>query len=279
MITPLSINLIRTDGGTQPRSTLDHVVIQEYANAMIEGGVFPPVVAFYDEKVYWLADGFHRVAGAREAGLPTIEAEVRQGTQHDAQWFSYSVNQRHGLRRTNADKQRAAKAALQHPKAVNLSDGQIAEHCGVSRAMVQNYRPSCKDGKIKNAVRTVTRGGITYQQDTSNIGKKRKVARESLGPAAVTESAITRQNKAAAMKNAKRRAEVLHGCRFTVGQTEVVLGIVQQVVRETTATDASQRNSPQELAENMLCEVESPALDLLSEATECLVAVVDFLRE
>jgi hypothetical protein len=59
-MTELAINLIRTDGGTQPRAELDYGVIQDYAQQMWEGAVFPDVIVFYDGVDYWLGDGFHR---------------------------------------------------------------------------------------------------------------------------------------------------------------------------------------------------------------------------
>ncbi len=50
------------------------------------------------------------------------------------------ANKTHGLRRTNQDKQRAIEAALAHPLAESKTDGEIADHCGVSRQTVINYK-------------------------------------------------------------------------------------------------------------------------------------------
>lgn len=60
---------IRLDGGTQPRAELREDVIEDYAEAMRAGAVFPPVVVYFDGEAYWLADGFHRVKAARGAGV------------------------------------------------------------------------------------------------------------------------------------------------------------------------------------------------------------------
>ncbi len=137
----LDMDLIRTDGGTQPRAELREEVISDYAELMTAGVTFPPITVFFDGQHYWLADGFHRLQAARKA-IPghLILADLHQGTQADAQWFSYSVNKTHGLRRTNEDKERAVRAALQHPKANNLSNWQVAEHCGVNESTVRRYR-------------------------------------------------------------------------------------------------------------------------------------------
>ncbi len=179
--TPLPIASIRLDGGTQPRAALDFAAVEDYAEAMGAGAKFPPVIVFHDGENYWLADGFHRVKAAYAAGSDTIECDVRQGTLEDAQWFSFSANKSNGLRRTNDDRQRAVKTALAHPRAVGLSDNQIARHCGVTQPMVAAWRKrlglSSKD--LKMATRTVTRGGQTYQQNTTNIGKRKSSAKQA----------------------------------------------------------------------------------------------------
>jgi transposase-like protein len=137
----LNIDSIRIDGGTQPRAELHTDVVNEYAELMRGGAAFPPVSVFYDGQDYWLADGFHRFHAWRHArpGQP-IEAGVFQGTLEDARWHSYGVNQTHGLRRTNADKEQAVRRALQHPKALMLSNRRIAEHCGVNEVTIRRYR-------------------------------------------------------------------------------------------------------------------------------------------
>jgi hypothetical protein len=172
--TSIRLDQIRTDGGTQPRAAIDFDAVDDYTDAMVGGARFPPIVVFYDGTDYWLADGFHRVKAADQAGLDTIACDVRQGTQQDAQWYSYGANKAHGQRRTNDDKQRAVDAALRHPKAAKLSTRRIAEHCGVSHMMVQRWRDqiSASVTKLQMPGRTVTRGGRTYHQDTSNIGRR-----------------------------------------------------------------------------------------------------------
>ena len=74
------LQYLTLDGGTQPRAEIDAALVEEYAAAWREGAEFPPVVAVYDGTHYWLADGFHRVHGAKAAGLEQIPAEIRQGS-------------------------------------------------------------------------------------------------------------------------------------------------------------------------------------------------------
>jgi hypothetical protein len=137
----LELAKIRRDGGTQPRAKLSEETICEYADDMRNGDVFKPVTVFFDGQDYWLANGFHRVEAKRRLDPDgSMEAEVHQGTLADAQWHSFSVNKTHGLRRTNVDKARAIRAALQHPQGLGKSDAAIAEHVGVRRETVLKYR-------------------------------------------------------------------------------------------------------------------------------------------
>lgn len=137
----LELDRIRLDGATQPRAKLQTEVIEEYAEQMRDGVVFPSITVFFDGSEYWLADGFHRVHAARRIRpSEPIEAKIIQGTKAEAQWYSFGVNKTHGLRRTREDRVRAIRAALQHTEATGRSDSDIARHVGVSHPTVAKYR-------------------------------------------------------------------------------------------------------------------------------------------
>lgn len=205
-VVSLRIDDIKMDGGTQPRACLDFKAVDDYMDDMEAGVKFPPVTVFYDGESYWLADGFHRVKAAYAANFDSIDCDVRQGTLEDAQWFSFSANQTNGLRRTNDDKQRAVKAALQHPRAQSLSDSEIARHCGVSVPTVAAWREkmglSLKTLKI--GTRTVTRNGKTYQQRTGKIGRRK---RNSVAPDTGAETAPPETTNEPTMPNNEALAE------------------------------------------------------------------------
>lgn len=165
----IPLDSIRIDGGTQPRAEIDTATVSEYAEAMQAGVSFPPVDVFHDGKHYWLAEGFHRWHGARKAGRAEILCVVHQGTVEDARWFALGANKTHGLRRTNADKRRAVEMAL--AARPEMSDRAIADHCGVSFALVADARKSLQDSCSQPAARTGRDGRTT---NTSNIGKGKK---------------------------------------------------------------------------------------------------------
>lgn len=168
----VSPNELRRDGGTQPRAVLSQAVIDEYAEAMERGDIFPPVIAFSDGIDLWLASGFHRQAAAIKADK-LLDVEVRKGTVRDAILFSVGENATHGLRRSNADKHRAVETILADAEWSKWSDNRIANHCGVSQRFVGEARLSMNGSKI-GETRIVERGGKTYEMATANIGRKRK---------------------------------------------------------------------------------------------------------
>ena len=134
----LQLSEIVTTAGTQIRSCLDTNTVDDYATAMVEGAVFPPIVVFHDGSRYILADGFHRVMAATRNGFKDIECEVHKGAKSDALKYALGANSKHGLKRTNADKRRSVVLALNEwPK---LSDSKLAELCAVSQPFVGDVR-------------------------------------------------------------------------------------------------------------------------------------------
>lgn len=134
----IALPKIITDAGTQCRAELNHETVSEYAEAMKSGVKFPPPVVFTDGKGYWLADGFHRLEAAEQNGEKFIECDLRQGKRLDAVKFSLGANAAHGLRRTNADKQKSADIAVR--EFPDSSDGALAEMCAVSRQLIVDAR-------------------------------------------------------------------------------------------------------------------------------------------
>lgn len=168
----LKVAEIRRDGGTQTRAALDFATVTDYAEAMTDGAAFPPITVYYDGTAYWLADGFHRVAAARQIGTVELDAEVIQGGRRDAILHSVGANTTHGLRRTNADKRRAVSCLLRDQEWAQWSDREIARRCGVDHKMVSRLRDELSLGKSASEPRTyTTKHGTTAQMRTENIGR------------------------------------------------------------------------------------------------------------
>lgn len=173
--TALAVADIRTDGGTQPRAGIDNSVVDDYADAMIDGAEFPSIIVYHDGAAYWLADGFHRLAAWKIAnpGRP-IPADVRQGDRREAVLHSVGANADHGLRRTNEDKRRAVMRLLGDGEWGQWSDREIARRCHVSHNFVSTLRRSLSSDDSDSTERTyTTRHGTTATMQTASIGKAR----------------------------------------------------------------------------------------------------------
>jgi len=166
----IKIDQIRIDGGTQPRCAINEATVAEYAESLDS---LPPVSLFFDGKDYWLADGFHRYHAHRKAGAKEIAATIHNGTARDAILFSVGANATHGLRRTNADKRQAVETLLHDAEWVKWPEAKIAESCKVSRTLVRDILEELHLVEKQDATRTVERGGKTYQQNVTNIGKSK----------------------------------------------------------------------------------------------------------
>lgn len=140
----LNISDIKTHADTQSRVELNQDTVAEYAESYQSRASFPPVVVFDDGESHWLADGYHRYEAARLVKLTQIKAEVYKGSLQDAVWHSLGANTTHGLRRTNADKEKVVKTALRLDDYKNQSSRAIADHCGVSHTFVEKIRPQGK---------------------------------------------------------------------------------------------------------------------------------------
>jgi len=151
----LPIASIRMDGGTQARAGLDEATVTEYAEAWLhlshrQNGFLemPPIVVFHDGSSYWLADGFHRVVAYRQfldsgsagASPRAIRAAIEQGTQRDAILYACGANDKHGLRRSSADKRRAAATLLRDTEWGQWSDSEIGRRVNVDHKTIASVR-------------------------------------------------------------------------------------------------------------------------------------------
>lgn len=128
--------------GLQTRVGISAEAVDDYAEALKAKAKLPPAVVFCDGSKYYLADGFHRVEAALRAGHPTIKAEIHKGGFVDALKYALGANAAHGLRRTNADKQRALEIAWENRETLFGGDptgGALATICAVSRRSGENF--------------------------------------------------------------------------------------------------------------------------------------------
>jgi len=168
----IRLEKIKVDGDLQVRDKINEDAVREYADVIRGGGKMPPVTVFFDGKSYHLADGWHRFFAHKQAAFAEIEAEVHDGTRRDAILFAVSANDKHGLRRTNADKRRSVLVLLEDFEWSEWNNIKIAEVCGVSATFVDKIRKEMNTPQP--TARKVTRGGVEYTMDTSKMGRTKK---------------------------------------------------------------------------------------------------------
>jgi len=167
----LKISDIRIDGGTQIRKQLNQDKVNEYAEQMEEGVVFPPITVFFDGSSNWLGSGHHRLFAEKQRGSETIKVVLINGTVDEATWFALGDN-KHGLNMSAEDYRRSVNITLDHPKWSTYSNAQIAAHVGVSASTVARIK---KERNIQPATKVTytDKHGNEATMDTSKIGKKK----------------------------------------------------------------------------------------------------------
>jgi uncharacterized ParB-like nuclease family protein len=137
----LPIPKIDTDQSVQVRDVIHMQTVEDYADHITAGGPpLPPIVVYGPDSrgMYFLSEGWHRLAAHKKAGRTTIAATVREGGWKDALQAALGSNAAHGLPRTNKDKRRVVELALKHWP--GWSDTLIAERCAVSDRFVRDVR-------------------------------------------------------------------------------------------------------------------------------------------
>lgn len=146
----LKLEQIIIDKGTQTRDEIDQKTVTEYAEALMNKEVFPPVIVFHDGINYYLADGFHRYFANKQVKSTHIEADVTNGTLRNALEYALGTNDKHGLKRSIKDKRKAVLIALDDIEYGSLTNREIAKICRVSHTFVNSVKESLEKPKEKN---------------------------------------------------------------------------------------------------------------------------------
>jgi len=196
MAQAVKLELIRIDGGTQPRAHLNEATVAEYAEAMTDGAKLPPVTIYFDGSDYWLADGFHRYHAHRSIGALSIDADVRSGSRREAVLHSVGANASHGLRRTNDDKRRAVETLLGDAEWAAWTDREIAKACGVSHTFVATIRrPAVAEKRQENRDKSAAKRIASVEPGSTTPAKNSASPVEPDCTAAVTEEAANEEDE------------------------------------------------------------------------------------
>lgn len=160
----LDLKLIRTDGGTQVRENLDAKLVVDYAQDMLKGDLFPPMLVAFDGSHYWLSCGFHRLHAMIKNKKKEAEVIVRKGTVRDALLWAMPDNTKHGRRLTNKEKRENVNRMLSDEEWSTWVDRKIAETCSVSHMLVFNMRKERVMAALKAVAPEVTKSTTEPQE-------------------------------------------------------------------------------------------------------------------
>ena len=158
IMTSIKLNHIEVSIKTQVRERICQATVDEYALAMQEGAIFPPIELVEDGVLYFIADGYHRYEAAKKIGKEAIEANVRQGSVRDAILIGLSANHNHGLRLTINDRKKMVRLLLEDAEWRNWSNVEIAKKCSASHVMVAKIR---SDFDLNKDITIMKRNGKT----------------------------------------------------------------------------------------------------------------------
>jgi DNA-binding CsgD family transcriptional regulator/uncharacterized ParB-like nuclease family protein len=204
LTTEIKIGEIGTPKALMMRIKLDPKTVTKYVKDMEGGASFPPILVFEVDGKMVLADGYHRHSAYQKRGIETVHADVQIGTMDDAILAAVRANAHEGLKRSDADKEKAVKALLASDKWCGMSNREIGREAGVHHTTVEKIKKSmksigyvanrndtnkatvlCKGGRRYPATRSKPKSKPVEQIDTSSKkGAPGPVQAPDVGPAA-----------------------------------------------------------------------------------------------
>lgn len=171
----LAIERIDVVSGTQGRATMDWRYVAELEEMLKAGQELPPLSVMSDGGECWLYDGFHRYHALFRQKRASVVCEVEEGSLRDAWMASLRANQKHGMRRTNEDKRKIARSALEDALLKDWSDRKIAEYTGIDRDIVAEERsklPNLPKSQVAVSATSKRAGRDGKQYPVKKIKKK-----------------------------------------------------------------------------------------------------------
>ena len=157
----MKLSEIKIEPELMMRVGINQEIVDEYAQALLDGDKFPPIILFHDGDDYHLADGWKRYYAHKKSGLEIIDADVRMGTYDDAFDYAFAhANHSNGERYSSEDKRHALELALEKERYIKKSDRQLSQELRVSHTFVSKVRKAV--GKQPEIIE-VTRNGKKYE--------------------------------------------------------------------------------------------------------------------
>lgn len=199
IIAGVKLGLVMVSPEWQPRAALDTAHVLELHEAIQGGRTLPALDVVEVEDGYALVDGYHRHAAMLATGQRTCELRVvAKGDRETARWWSFAANRAHGLKRTPADKRRTVRDALSHGYAADMSNADLAEHCGVGLTLIADVRKEMEAPSPKTAAaeRAAKVAAARPEAGVREIAREAGVSKDAAARAKREVSASTAANEA-----------------------------------------------------------------------------------
>lgn len=161
------------DAKIYPRAVYSAATVDQYADALEAGDVFPPIILEPDTNR--LFDGFHRWQAYKKLGRTDIEAVYRETPSGiPPKLFSASLSVKHGDRIKGEELRRIAREIITNDSTFNINT--VSKFLGVSRQTAGNWVRDIVD--YRRDVRALTArimatAGVTQQQIADHLGVSR----------------------------------------------------------------------------------------------------------
>lgn len=162
----LKVTDLAIDPEIQSRVEEDERAIEDYSHTYkLDPAEMPPIVAFRDPEdpeVVRVADGFQRYQAARASGQKEVEVQVHKGPRDQAILYAVGSNEKHGVRRTRADRRKALQMLAQLPGWASRSERDYAQALNVSRTALREAM-----GKTSGLPKAPKKDGAKWSGQTS----------------------------------------------------------------------------------------------------------------
>ena len=219
--------------------SFDEGAVTRYVEALENGDKLPPVELFtwdaedgWDGTPYFVGAGFHRIEAYRRYGKKEIPATCtvieggRENAYAAAQWCSVTSNATHGLPRTQADRRRAVKLAIEAQP--HLNDSRIAKLVRVDSKTVARVRAEM-EGRPDPYAEEKPANPEREPVEADSLEKVQEKARKAVE--AVQPFTTKRRKELAPVTTAidAARTSILEAAREVVGAEEDVQPVLQMI--------------------------------------------------
>jgi hypothetical protein len=104
-IQKIAVDMLEQSPRVKVRAGLDKKTVARYREVLESGGQLDEIHVFREKGTqrYLVADGSHRIEGARQAKVKELDAEIHDGDETAALKYALRCNTRHGLLRRDGD--------------------------------------------------------------------------------------------------------------------------------------------------------------------------------